>query len=66
MDNEVREFATDSNLRKSPSKFLTMCQNAVLNNEMLKMDFHLIVASIAETEVASDSRIINGLYYALV
>ena len=43
-----------------------MCQNAVLNNEMLEMDFHLIVALIAETEVASDSQIVHGLYHALV
>ena len=33
VDNKVREFATDSNLQKYPLKFLTMCQNAVLNNE---------------------------------
>lgn len=66
VDNEVREFATDSNLRKYPSKFLTMSQNAVLNNEMLKMDFRLTVASIAETEAASDSQIVNVLYHALV
>ena len=68
VDNEVREFATDSNLRKYPSKFLTMCQNVVLhvNNDMLEMDFRLIVASIAEIDVASDSQIVNDLYYALV
>ena len=68
VDNKVREFATDSNLRKYPSKFLTMCQNAVLhvNNEMLEMDFRLIVASIPGTEVASDSQIVNDLYYVQV
>lgn len=66
VDNEVREFATDSNLRKYPSKFLTMCQNAVLNNETLEMDFRLIVAAIVEAEVASDAKIVNGLYHALV
>ena len=66
MDNEVREFATDSNLRKYPSKFLTMCQNAVLNNETLEMDFRLIVAAIVEADVASDAKIVNGLYHALV
>jgi len=66
VDNEVREFATDSNLRKYPSKFLTMCQNAVLNNETLEMDFRLIVAAIVEADVASDATIVNGLYRALV
>ena len=66
VDNEVREFATDSNLRKYPSKFLTMCQNAVLNNETLEMDFRLIVAAIVEAEVASDAKIVNGIYHALV
>ena len=66
VDNEVREFATDSNLRKYPSKFLTMCQNAVLNNETLEMDFRLIVAAIVEADVASDAKIVNGLYHALM
>ena len=61
MDNEVREFATDSNLRKHPSKFLTMCQNAVLNNETLEMDFPLIVAAIVEADVASDAKIVHAL-----
>ena len=66
VDNEVREFATDSNLRKYPSKFLIMCQNAVLNNETLEMDFRLIVAAIVEADVASDAKIVNGLCHALV
>lgn len=43
-----------------------MCQNVVLNNEVLEMDFRLTVASIAETEAASDSEIVNALYHALV
>ena len=30
VDREVREYATDANLQKYPSKFLTMWQNAVL------------------------------------
>ena len=66
VNNEVREFATDSNLRKYPSKFLTMCQNAVLNNETLEMDFRLIMATVVKAEVASDAKIVNGLYHALV
>ena len=46
VDDEVREFATDSNLRRYPSKFLHMCQNAVLNNETLglEIDFRLSFA----------------------
>ena len=43
-----------------------MCQNAMLNNETLEMDFHIIVASIVEAEVASDVQIVNGLFQALV
>ena len=66
VDNEVREFGTDSNLRKYPSKFLTMCQNAVLNNEALELDFRILVASIVEAEVASDVQLVNGLYQHLV
>lgn len=66
VDNEVCEFAMDSNLRKYLSKFLTMCQNAVLNNETLEMDFCIIVASIVEAEVATDVQIVSGLFQALV
>lgn len=43
-----------------------MCQNAVLNNERLEMDFRLIVVSIVEVEAASDEEIVNGLFRALV
>ena len=42
-----------------------MCQNAVLNNERLEMDFRLVV-SIVEGEAASDEEIVNGLFRALV
>jgi len=43
-----------------------MCQNAVLNNETLEMDFCIIVASIVQAEVATDVQIVNGLFQALV
>ena len=43
-----------------------MRQNAVLNNEALELDFRMLVASIVEAEVASDSQIVNGLYQQLV
>jgi len=66
VDNEVREFATDSNLRKYPSKFLTMCQNTVLNNENLELDFRLLVASLVTFKSDSDLEIVDGLFQALV
>ena len=65
VDNEVRKLATDSTLKKYPSKFLGMCQNAVLNNERLEMDFRLIVVSIVEVEAASVKGIVNGLFQYL-
>ena len=46
VDREVRGYATDSNLKKSPSKFLKTCQNAVLNNDNLEADFRVLVASL--------------------
>lgn len=66
VDNEVREFATDSNLKNYPSKFLSVCRNAVLSSERLEPDFRLIVVSIVEVEAASDEEIVNGLFRALV
>ena len=67
VDREVREYATDANLRKYPSKFLTMCQNAVLNNENLEMDFRLLVASLANSaENATVVELVNGLFHGLV
>ena len=65
VDNEVREFATDSNLRRYPSKFLSMCQNAVLNNETLEMDFRLLVVSVTNLE-DTDAEIMVGLFKDLV
>ena len=53
VDREVREYATDANFRKYPSNFLIMCQNAVLNNENLEMDFRVLVASLANSENAT-------------
>ena len=66
VDNEVREFATDANLRKYPSKFLTMCQNAVLNNENLEVDFRLLITSLVNLESDSDVEVVDGLFKALV
>lgn len=43
-----------------------MCQNAVLNNERLEIDFRLIVESMVEVEGASDEGIVNCLFQALV
>lgn len=66
VDNEVREFATDSNLQKYPSKFLTMYPNAVLNNENLEVDFRLLVASLVNFENDSGMEIVDVLFQALV
>ena len=65
VDDEVREFATDSNLRRYPSKFLSMCQNAVLNNETLEIDFRLLVVSLTNLE-DNDAEITVGLFKDLV
>lgn len=67
VDNEVREFTTDSNLRKYPSKFLQMCQNCVKNNERLKPDFRELVGSLLpEVECAMEASVVDRLYRALV
>lgn len=66
VDNEVREFATDLILKNYPSKTMTMCQNAALNNEAVELDFRVLVASIVGAEVASYSQIVNSLYQQLV
>jgi len=66
VDNEVREFATDSNLLKFPLKFLTICQNVVLNNENLEVDFRLLVASLVNFEIDSDMEAVDGLFQTLV
>lgn len=66
VDNKVPKFAMDSNLIKYPSKFLSMCRNAVLNNETLELDLCILAASILEADVVSDLQIVNGLYQKLV
>ena len=43
-----------------------MCQNAVLNNENLEVDFWLLVASLVKFESDSDMEIVDGLFQALV
>lgn len=52
VDDNVREFTSDSNLKKYPTKFIGMCQSSVLNNEELEKEFSLLVASIVSTEAA--------------
>ena len=61
VDDEVQEFATDSNLRRYPSKFLSVCQNAVLNNATLQIDFCLLVVSLKSVE-DTDAKIMVGLF----
>ena len=66
MDDNVREFTSDSNLKKYPTKFIDMCQSSVLNNEELEEEFSLLVASIVSTEAASNSEVVGGIFKALV
>ena len=65
VDNDVREFATDSKLRKYPLKFLTMYPNAVLNNENLEVEFRLLVASLVNFENDSGMEIVDVLFSSL-
>lgn len=66
VDNEVRAFATDVNLRKYPTKFLRMCQDSVIHNETLETDFRLLIASLVKGESAVNVDIVNDLYGGLV
>ena len=66
VDDNIREFTCDSNLKKFPTKFLEMCRSSVLNNEELEVDFRLLVASLSSAEVASNSKVVDGLFKALV
>ena len=66
VDREVRGYATDSNLTKYPSKFLKMCQNAVLNNENLEADLRVFVASLVNSECATDVELVNGLFHGVL
>ena len=66
VDNNVREFATDANLAKYPTKFIDMCKTSVLNNETLESDFKLLVVSITSSEGAIDHEVIGGVFKALV
>ena len=66
VDKNVREFTSDANLAKYPSRFITMCQTSVLNNETLEMDFKLLVASIITVEGVIDGEVVCGLFRALV
>lgn len=66
VDDNVREFTSDSNLKRYPTKFLAMCQSSVLNNEELEVDFRLLIASLSSAKVASNSEVVDGLFKALV
>ena len=66
VDDNVREFTCDSNLKRYPSKFIEMCQSSVLNNEELEVEFRLLVASVFSAEGASNSEVISGIFKALV
>ena len=66
VDKNVREFTTDTNLAKYPTKFIDMCQTSVLNNETLESDFKLLVASFISAEGAINHEVIDGVFKALV
>lgn len=68
VDKNVREFTSDANLAKYPSRFINMCQTSVINNESLEMDFKLLVASITtmEGDRVIDDEVVCGLFRALV
>ena len=66
VDSNVREFATDINLAKYPTKFIDVCQTSVLNNEKLEIDFKLFVASFTSAEDAINDGVISGVFKALV
>ncbi|XP_015779652.1 PREDICTED: uncharacterized protein LOC107357522 [Acropora digitifera] len=66
VDTEVRQFATDSNLKKFPTKFIKMCQNIVKLNERLEMDFRLIVSSLLNSESTVNTELVNSIHHVLV
>ena len=66
VDNNVREFTCDSNLKRFPTKFLEMCRNSVLNNEELEVDFRLLIAALSSAKVASNCEVVDRLFKDLV
>ena len=66
VDDNIREFTCDSNLKKFPTKFLEMCRSSVLNNEELEVDFSLLIAALSSAEVDLNSEVVHGLFKALV
>ena len=62
----MRQFASDSNLKKFPTKFIKVCQNIVQLNERLEMDFRLIVSSLLNEESTVNIEIVNSLHHVLV
>ena len=66
VDDNIREFTCESNLKKFPTKFLEMCPSSVLNNEELEVDFSLLIGALSPAEVAFNSEVVHGLFKALV
>ena len=62
VDDNVREFTCDSNLKRFPTKFLEMCRSSVLNNEELEIDFRLLIAALSSAKVASNCEVVDGLF----
>ena len=57
LDNRVRNFPSDDNLKRYPTKFLEMCQSSVLNDKELEVDFRLLIASVSSVEGDSNSEV---------
>ena len=51
LDNRVRNFPSDDDLKRYPTKFLEMCQSSVLNDKELEVDFRLLIASYPRSKV---------------
>lgn len=65
LENEVRDCTYDSNLKKYPTEFLRMCQNAVLKNERLELEFRILVGSLVPEDCATEAIVENGVYKKL-
>jgi len=66
VDCEVRTFATDANLRKYHKNFPRLCQDLVLNNEDLKLDFMLLLSSLLDPELTTSETLVADIFKELV
>ena len=66
LDNRVRNFPSDDNLKRYPTKFLEMFQSSVFNDKELEVDFRMLIASVSSVKGDSNSEVMDGLFKALV